>query len=100
MKRARLTDEGKEFLRSIDDIFCKPTPESHVEKELTLYCHICKQDTVFYYHGTQFHEGHRAFDLYNCSQCHGTISHNPSEYWINFLKERYKNVKRRRKDLK
>lgn len=88
VKRARLTDEGREFMRSIDDAFCKPTPESHVQQEIEMYCNCCERKTVYEYHGTQFHLGYRAFDLYNCTECGATQSANPSDEWLKILEER------------
>lgn len=88
VKRARLTDEGKDFLRSIDDAFCKPTPDTHLEPEIRDNCAICDQSVMFEYYGTQFHLGHRAFDMYNCPQCGGTRSFNPSQYWQGIQEKR------------
>lgn len=92
VREIKETKEVKAFLRSIDDCFCKPTPDTHVQIEIRHYCDCCKQTTQFRYYGTQFHGGERAFDLYNCP-CGSTKSFNPTPYWVDKLAEHKKKQK-------
>jgi len=64
------------------------TPDNAAPTHITDFCTICKVKRRLDYYDSQYRKGVRAFDLYNCPDCKGTFSYNPSPEWLDFLESR------------